>query len=281
MFSTWKQRALLGLYVFLILSVPVGAYLASQQQSVKSKANEEVNRKIEGPKLTDTSNTPTTSAQQEIKNLLSASPTPTPSTATATTFGPTLDFSLILEGRPTNNQASSVFVGISAGSTAGSQQNYLLSFTVDLPASGTFTGLSLAGLTAGSQYTAFIKPTAQIATSSGFLMSSSVTNLNSGVALTFLTGDLNEDNVINTADYNIAKAAYGSTASSENWNSLADFNQDGIVNNYDMGYIFKNFSQTGQSGHWISTPLSTSSIPTKPATGGVASPSGYWLWVPQ
>src|SRR5687768_17213579 len=101
MFSTWKQRIIILIYVFIILSIPVGAYLASQQQTLQSQANEEVDRKIEGPKLTDsTTTTPTkTKAQEEIKNLLTPSPTPDsgslaspePSPTTATTFGPTLN----------------------------------------------------------------------------------------------------------------------------------------------------------------------------------------------
>ncbi|MDO8618912.1 MAG: hypothetical protein Q7R49_03100 [Candidatus Daviesbacteria bacterium] len=292
MFSTWKLKATLGIYVFLVISIPIGAYLASQQQTVKSRANE-VSNKIEGsvgPTIA------TTSAQQEIKNLLASgsatpSPTPSPSATVIVSYGPTLGFKLSLEGRPSGTQGSKVFVGITAGLNTGSQQSYLLSFTVDLPDTGEYSGISLAGLDVGSQYTAFIKPTAQIATSSAFIMTPATSTLNSGQALNFLTGDLNQDNVINTADYNIAKASYGTTPGVENWNPVADFNLDGVINNYDLAYITKNMGQTGSSGPWQSTPQtggvpgniggesSASALPN--ATVGPNGKPGYWLWVPQ
>ena len=292
MFKTLKQKIALGVYIFLVLSIPIGSYLVSQQQTIKSRASEEISRKIEGslnPAKT------TTSAQQEIRNLLassSATSSPTPPPTAAVTFGPTLDFKLVLEGRPTDNQASKVFIGITSGQTTGAQQAYLLSFTVDLPPIGAYSGLSLAGLNVGSQYTAFIKPTAQIATSSAFIMSPAATKLNAGSPINLLTGDLNEDNVINVADYNLAKAAYGSTPASSNWNEVADFNKDGVINNYDLAYITKNMGQTGKSGPWQSTPAKTGGVPGNiggesspsalpdPTTGPNGSP-GYWLWVPK
>lgn len=297
MFRTAKEKIILAIYVFLVISIPIGAYLTSQQTNVKSQAAEDTSRKIEG-NLTGST---TTSAQQELKNLLSASgttyastPSPTPGSGDitiATGFGATLSFKLILEGRPAGNQASKVFIGISRGTTTGSQPNYLLSFTVDLPETGAYSNLSLAGLDIGSNYTAFIKPTAQIATSSAFMVSPTQNSLNGGQALNLLTGDLNEDNVINVADYNLAKVAYGTTPASQNWNEVADFNKDGVINNYDLAYITKNMGQTGSSGPWQSTPQ-TGGLPSN--IGGQASSSafpqvttnpsgqrGYWIWVPQ
>lgn len=283
MFKTAKQKMLLGIYVFLVLSIPIGAYLASQEQTTKGRAaSEQTSRKIEGA-LNSTNQT--TSAQQEIKNLLASSsaiPSPTPTPTTAVSFGPTLSFKLILEGRPADNQASKVFVGISLGTTTGAQQAYLLSFTLDLPSSGEYAGLSLAGLEANKQYTAFIKSTAQIATSSAFIMSPSTTNLNAGQPLTLLTGDLNEDNVINVADYNIAKSAYGSKPGGEKWNEAADFNKDLLVNNSDLAYITKNMDKSGSSGVWVSpVPLTGGPPNVGGATTGPDGTKGYWLWVPQ
>lgn len=302
MFRTTKEKIILAIYVFLVISIPIGAYLASQQTNTKSRASEDTNRKIEG-NLTGSTTTP---AQQELKNLLASTPGTTSTTPTstptstpdsggvtiATGFGPTLSFKLTLEGRPAGNQASEAFVGISKGTTTGSQPNYLLSFTIDLPETGEYADLSLAGLDIGSTYTAFVKPTAQIATSSAFIVSPTKSNLNGGQALNLLTGDLNEDNVINVADYNLAKAAYGLTSASSNWNEVADFNKDGVVNNYDLAYITKNMGQTGSSGPWQSTPPKTGGRP--PNIGGQSSSSafpqvttnpsgqrGYWLWVPQ
>ena len=295
MFKTLKLKIILAVYVFLMISIPIGAYLASQQQTIKSRASEDINSKLEGS-LPGNNNT--TTAQEELKNLLaSTSKTPSSTSApestltTSSSFGPTLAFKLILEGRPAGNQASKVFVGISKGTTSGSQPNYLLSFTLDLPVTGEYSNLSLAGLDIGSSYTAYIKPTAQIATSSAFVMIPTQSSLNGGSALNLVTGDLNEDNVINTADYNLAKAAYGSTPGSQNWNEVADFNKDGVINNYDLAYITKNMGQTGSSGVWQSTPQTggvspniggeSSSSAFPKATINPSGQSGYWLWVPQ
>lgn len=297
MFSTWKQRALLGVYIFLILSIPIGAYLVSQQTQTKSKASEEA--KIQTP-ITGKQGTQSASARDQIRDLLlsspsaSASPSASPASTptTALTFGPTMNFKLSLEGRPAGKQSSKVFIGISEGITSGTQSTYVLSFTVDLPANGTYEGLSLAGLTPSSQYTAFIKPTAQIATSSAFVMSPGITALNSNTVISLLSGDLNEDNVINAADYNIAKSAYNTTPLTVNWNPVADLNVDNIVNNYDLAYILNNMGTEGESGPWISTPTSTSGNliqnvstgkPTEELVPQTApdGTQGYWIWVPK
>lgn len=261
---------MLASFIFLILSIPVGAYLASQRQIIKSSAYD---RTVTNPlptlsPLTDLTRVSTRSALLE-------EPTPEPTPTSAVSFGPTLSLKLILEGRPEGKQAAKVFVGIAEGSPT-SNPKYLLSFTIDLPDSGLFSGLSLAGLTAGNTYTAYIKGPAQIATASAFLMLPSETKLSSGNAITLLTGDLNDDNVINSADLALANAVYGTTPGSPNWNPNVDFNLDGVINTRDLSYIFKNFTKTGESGVWQSTPATKS--------GGLTpqgSNSGYWLWVPQ
>lgn len=274
LFSSTKQKIILGLYLFLILSIPVGAYLASQKQIFKSKASQE--NKISGPV---TSPKPS-SSPTPVKKSLSETDLQEATSAASVSFGPTLNLTLVLEGRPANNQASKIFIGIAEG-TPATNPKYLLSFTIDLPASGIFNKLSLAGLTSGTKYSAFIKGPAQIATSSAFILNPSVNSLNDGQPLTLLTGDLNEDNVINSADYSIAKALFGTTPKSSNWNNNADFNKDGVINNIDLSYINKNFGKAGAAGVWYSPPpASKSATPSgNPAEG---SPNGgYWLWVPQ
>lgn len=297
MFSTWKQKALLGVYIFLILSIPIGSYLVSQRTQTNSKASE--GGKIQTP-ITGKQGTPSGSARDQIRDLLlstpsasakpSASSTPSATPTTALTFGPTMNFKLNLQGRPNNKQASKVFIGISEGVTTGKQTTYQLSFTVDLPDNGVYEGLSLAGLTPGSQYTAFIKPTAQIATSSAFIMSPGITALNSNTVIYLLSGDLNEDNVINSADYNIAKAAYNTTPQTVNWNPTADLNKDNIVNNWDIAYILNNMDTPGASGPWISSPSAQLTTPAQnvgsvkdeliPQTAPDGT-KGYWIWVPK
>jgi len=103
-------------------------------------------------------------------------------------------------------------------------------------------------------------------------MSPTETNLNSSQPLFLTTGDLNEDNTINSADYTIAKNLYGTTPASSEWNFRVDFNLDGIINNVDLAYIIKNFGKTGVSSTWLSAPAT--------ATGSGSPSGGYWLWVP-
>ncbi len=288
MFSTWKQRAALGLYIFLLLSIPIGSYLVSRQTQTRSRASEETDKIVN--RIEDAS--PSGSARDKIRDLLLSSPSASPSPSstpsatptTAVSFGPTLNFELALEGRPTNppKQSGKVFIGITKGLTLGKQSTYLLSFTVDLPDTGQYEGLSLAGLDAGTQYTAYLKPSAQIATSSAFVMSPGITALNSNKTIALLTGDLNQDNVIDKSDYNIALAAYGTRTGGINWNPAVDFNLDGVVNNYDLAYIVKNMAKVGVSGPWISSPSAQIKggpedklIPQEAPNGQ----SGYWIWV--
>lgn len=286
MFSTFKQRLLLGIYIFIILSIPVGAYLASESKTFKSSASEDTNTQLikNTPK-------PTTSPARELlsvseSNLLS-NPSPSPDSTSdetlsptiADSFGPTLSLKVSLEGRPAENQSGKLFVGIMEGAISGSPK-FLLSFTVDLPKDGAYGNLSLAGLTPGNQYTALLKGSAQIATSQSFSMSPTVTNLGSGEALNMKSGDLNEDNVINSADYTIALQASGSTPGSTNWNELADLNKDGIVNTFDLAIITNNIGQVGASGEWTS-PIPKVATPSGGLTSEEDSTFGYWLWIPK
>ncbi len=288
----------LGVYIFLILSIPAGAYLVSRQQIFKTSASQPP----PVSKLTQES-TPSSSlsALDEIKQFSQtavppSTPLPVSTPSPTVSFGPTLNFKLVLEGRPVSNQAARVFVGIAEGNTTSNPQ-YLLSFTVDLEANGFFSGLSLAGLTAGNQYTAVIKGPAQIASATDFIMSPSVSNLNNSEPITLLSGDLNEDNTINAADYAIAKAAYNTTPASSNWNANIDLNKDDIVNNIDLAYILKNFGKSGDSGIWVSTTpqVATPSGSLSPGGSATATPSGspqlpvvnpdgrqgYWMWIPK
>lgn len=294
MFSSIKARLILGLYVFLVLCIPVGAYLVSQQQTVKSRASEGTPsaslKPFTQPKRSPITSTASSSAQKLLSQLeadLLPSPSPisttddleTSSPTIATSFGPTLSLKVTLEGRPENNQAVKLFVGIVEGSLT-SNPKFILNFSLDLPANGIYSNLSLAGLTSGSTYTALIKGAAQIASSSEFTMSPNVTSLNSGSAITLTTGDLNEDNTINTADYSIVKALLGITQSSSNWNNNADLNKDGVINIFDLAIVSKNLGKTGASGVWTS-PLNIATSSgglIEDARGGT---TGYWMWIPK
>ncbi len=291
MFSTFKQRLLLAVYIFVILSIPVGAYLASQTKNVNSKAAEGSALSAKAtprPTLSPAKELLKTSETKAALSTPSPSSQPTQETSSptiATSFGPTLALKATLEGRPATNQATKLFVGILEGTTLSANPKFLLSFSVDLPANGAYSNLSLAGLQSGTQYTALLKGASQIATATSFTMSPTVTNLSNGEGITMLTGDLNEDNVINSADLAIIQKAYGSNSKSVNWNENADLNKDGVVNSFDLGIVSKNLGQTGASGTWTSPipKVATKSASLTPSA--VGSPgdqsSGYWLWLPK
>lgn len=299
MFFTFKQRLILGVYIFLLLSIPVGAYLVSQYQTIKSSAQELK------PRLPIVKSTPLpasgsiTSGAQELLSTSQTNPNSSPSSNSspqsssaptiATSFGPTLSLKAALEGRPKTNQATKLFVGVMEGILTNNPK-FLLSFTINLPQSGEYSNLSLAGLNPGSKYTALLKGSSQIATSSAFIMSPTISNLNNGQVINMLSGDLNEDNTINTADYSIAQKALNSTSASSNWNAVADLNSDGVVNIFDLAILSKNIGQTGASGTWTS-PIPKSATPSASVSGGgenppIGSPNGdssggYWIWVPK
>lgn len=272
MFTSLKQRILLGIYLFIVISIPVGAYLASQATQIKSQAQE---TKITKPV---TKEPKSTSAPLSFSlPAVSSSPIPdaSESPAYSTSFGPTLSIKILIDGRPSNNQATKLFLGIITGTNLQAPQ-YLLSFTVDVPASGQFDNISLAGLTVGNTYTAILKGDAQIATSSAFIMNPAVTNLNNGLTLAMLSGDLNQDNVISDLDLKIVQAALGQK------NVAADLNKDGIVNSLDLAIVNKNLGKIGASGAWASTPhIATPSGSLAQEEAPPAGGQGYWVWVPK
>lgn len=310
MFSTFKSRLLLGVYIFLILSIPIGSYLASEPQIFKSKASESTTKNTLTDKIA--SRSATTSASKSLledskASVLDNSTTDTSSSDTtaeslptvATSFGPTLSLKVALEGRPANNQSAKLFVGIVEG-VLSANPKFLLSFTLDLPKNGSYDNLSLAGLTVGNQYTALLKGEAQIATSSAFIMAASVTNLNKGETLNMISGDLNDDNAVTSADFDIVQKALGANSLSQNWNELADLNKDGVINTFDLSIVKRNISRTGASDTWISpTPTNATSLSptgTNNAVGGYnqedlparlaesskrANKQGYWMWIPK
>lgn len=291
MFSTIKTRIILGVYIFLILSIPVGAYLASEYQVFKSSASEGKKSLVKNTPLPSSSPLTTTGAKELLSvsqsNLLAdpnateAPPSPDASSPTiATSFGPTLSLKINIDGRPKDNQATKLFVGIVEGSLSQNPK-FLLSFSVNVGKDGTYSNLSLAGLTAGSSYTALLKGSAQIASASTFVMSPTVTNLNGGEAVNLLTGDLNEDNIINQTDYSIVQKVLGKTTASSNWNENADLNKDGVINLFDLTIINKNLGQTGESGAWTS-PLPQVSTASASLLDQSSKPvGGYWMWIPK
>ncbi len=316
------KTQIIGLIGFLLIliSIPISFSLAKRSQIFRSRASElkttaTTTGTVSGT-VTKSREVPASSPLTDLQKLLQGeSPTPdsttnpsispTPTSEVSLAFGPTLNLKVSIEGRPEAKQSDRIFIGIASNSTA--PPTYILTFTIDMPDSGIFKGISLAGLNPGSQYTAFIKGTSQIDVSSTFTMDPTESNLNNDQPITLISGDLNEDNTINTTDYSLAQNLYGTTSSSSNWNARADFNKDNIINNYDLAIISKNIGKAGASGSWISSPrpsTQSASLTTKPGVGGPptnfgdlllssspsASPtepsnntsnsSSYWLRVP-
>lgn len=282
MFSTFKQRLLLITYIIIILSIPVGTYLISQYQTIRSRAEEPKSTTQPVVRITPI---PESSSKSDstLEDLLKITSTPSPeatsSPTIATSFGPTLSFKITIEGRPKENQAEKVFVGVFEGDLV-TNPKFLLTFSVDVPASGEYGNLSIAGLNPGSKYTALLKGRGQIAKAATFIMSPAESKLNGDQALNLVSGDLNEDNIINTADYSIAQKAFNSTPTISNWNKNADINGDGVVNIFDISIITKNLGQVGDSGVWVS-PVPTATSSGTPVGSVGESNNGYWLWIPK
>lgn len=316
-FTKTQIIALIG-FVVILISIPVSFSLVKQTQIFSSRASD---KKVDSTSTSSVSGTvtkprpiPTNSPLTDLQKLIQGdgstnetpnsgiSPLPTTDASTNLAFGPTLSFQVSLEGRPAGKQAGKVFVGIASGSVAVNP-TYILTFTTDVPDSGKFSGLSLAGLNPGSIYTAYLKGSSQIDSGITFTMNPNETILNDNKPVILISGDLNEDNVINTADYTIARGYFGTTPASKNWNDKIDLNKDNIINNWDLLYINNNFGKIGTSGTWISTPktstflinqntappiggpsnfgdLLLSSTPSAEATPSTTSSSGYWLYVP-
>ncbi len=274
-------------FALMLFSIPLSFSLVKSSQIFRSRASELKNEASSSANInkgTVTKPIETLSPTPPLLDELPGEPAPDPlaSSSLNTAFGPTMNAKITIEGRPASNQAGKVFIGIASGTPTG-KPTYVLSFTVDFPASGEFKGLSLAGLNPGSVYTAYLKGPAQIDASSKFTMSPTETNLNNNLAISLISGDLNEDNTINSSDYSIAKNIYGATSASANWNERADLNKDGIINNLDLVYITKNSGKTGASYVWYSSnqvasgsaQISSDSTPSgSPVTGG------YWFWMP-
>lgn len=286
-------------FIVLVIAIPIGSYAISwrirasqtgQSQGYNQAVTAESSSSATKKKVSrsksdlDKASNKSGSADTEKEGVESSA---------KVSFGPTLDFSILIEGRPKDNYTTKLFVGIAEGKPTAIPK-YLLQFNVDVPKTGVFTGMSLQGLDEGKTYSAYLKGPAQIATASAFTLNASANKLNSGTALQLLTGDLNEDNTINTADYSIAKAALGANPSFANWNANIDFNLDGVINAFDLAFITKNFGKSGLSGAWYSpTPSAGSPGIATPSAGTSTEPimdvkiemppigkSGYWIWVP-
>lgn len=276
-----KEKIILGAIGLLIVIIPTTSYFIAKNRT-QLKSNAQDNSKFTPLPITSPREVPKTNGRQSLSDN-SATGSGSTEEVVPPILGPTMDFKIIIEARPSDNQTAKLFVGIAAGDPSNNP-NYILSFIVNVPATGEYKGLSLAGLEEGSSYTAYLKGPAQIATASAFVVNPTPTNLGT---FNLITGDVNEDNVINDADFNILRGGIGTTPNSPSWNANLDFNLDNIVNSWDLSYISKNMSRTGDSGVWYSKPpVSTSSgslienLPRQVGAPDSPAKKGFWMWFP-
>lgn len=288
-------KRLLLIFINLLILIPIASLLISQRIKHSSPTINNYDRTVTN-QVSDTSisSNPLKNLLQNLEGSKSAN-----QNQNSTPAGPTLSLTITLEGRPLNDQHTKLFVGITQGSQVSVSPQYLISTSLDIPPSGVSNSISLLGLTPGTTYTAVLKSSAQIATSSAFFMTPSGAKLNQGQPITLTTGDLNEDNIIDQSDVTILQNSLGATSSSKNWNPNLDFNLDGIINLVDLGILQKNLGKAGATGKWYSpTPLASqsASLPGniggesilapppsagRPALSEQSESKGYWLWIPQ
>lgn len=281
---TWEkitaQKLPLFLIIFFLTFTPLLAYLVSVRFQTQDFLN--LQKLVQ---QTNSVSQPNISALDQLRKNLEEKFNNSPQNSQNTpSNGPTLRFQLAIEGR-TNDQSTRLFVGIAPGSITNNP-SFVLSFLVDIPASGVGSGLPITGLDIGSTYTAYLKGSAQL--TKGVTFTYQPLNNDLGT-VNLISGDLNEDNQINSADLEIERKLVGKTPSSPDWNKDADFDQDGVINNIDLTYISKNLGKVGDSGPWVSSPLNqakTLGISTNSGRPDITkestpSSSGYWLWIPR
>jgi hypothetical protein len=285
-----REKIILAVIFGLIILIPSGSFVLSQVIAPSPAPIVDIGSytPVSSPKAVS-DDSPLSKLVKELQATPSATPnslinvTPTATEGATLLLGQTLGFRLILEGRPFEKYAAKVFLGLSNGQIINNPQ-YLLSFLINVPDSGIYSGLPLAGLDEGQQYTAYIKGPSQLATASAFVVKPTPIDL--GI-LNLITGDVNEDNVIDSSDYNIVKAALGMTSNSQNWNPVLDFNLDNRINTLDLTIVSRNLGKIGMSGPWYSSQQAATKSATMsggPVLDGVdndpKSGKGYWMWMP-
>lgn len=286
-----REKIILAVIFGLMILIPSGSFVLSQALTSSPAPSSDINSytPISSPKAV-ASDSPLSKLVKELQATPSATPNslininPTATEGATLLLGQTLGFRLIMEGRPFEKYAAKVFLGLASGEIINNPK-YLLSFLINVPDSGIYTGLPLAGLDEGQTYTAYIKGPAQLATASAFIVKPTPIDL--GI-LNLITGDVNEDNVIDSADYNLVKAALGQTPSSQTWNSNLDFNMDNRINTLDLTIVSKNLGKVGMSGPWYSSQKAATKSATVSGSPSVSggpdngpqTGKGYWMWMP-
>lgn len=293
-----ENRLILAVITFLFLLIPLTSYLMIQ----KAEFEHLIDPRFTTPKQSSFPeiNVPQTNANslQEMKNNIASLPSATPGfimdgepavlSAEASSSG--LKLRVKMDERPVNNQATELFVGIGQGE-AQANPKYVLSFLVDLDESGQYSGISLTGLDPNSIYTAYIKGVSQLATTREFTYHPGLIDLG---LIPLISGDVNEDNIIDQNDLLLVKQSIGLTPKSPDFDSALDVNNDGVINGLDLSIVNQNMGKTGEAGVIIPDNMTASTahgiqqsatLETDLDTGSPEASSsakdGYWLWIPK
>jgi len=155
-----------------------------------------------------------------------STPTPIPtSTPASNTLIGHVTYQGIGQTTPTARNSYPITLTLCIG---GTPQNFLATtdnqafFTVTLP------------IPAGS-YNWQIKSYTSISNAGNFTLNAGTTNQDFG---TLRGGDANNNNVVNTTDFNLLKANFNIP----NFNPFTDFNRDGVVNTLDFNTLKGNFN---------------------------------------
>lgn len=287
---TTKHKIMIGVFAALTILIPTGSYVISQ--SINKPQETPVEFGTQFP-VTSPKEVPKDAPQSKLeKDVKEATASENPITVNPTSadnatlyLAPAIGFKIILQGRPESDQTSKVFLGIASGQPT-TNPKYLLSFVLNVPASGIVKDFSLPGLDTGVSFTAYLKGPSQIATASAFVSRNAPIDLGTQ---SMLTGDVNDDNIINTSDQELLKSVLGTSTSSPKWNPIYDFNLDQRINTLDLVILTKNMGRIGASGPWMSgipqaTKSATLSGSLNPDTGApgldLDAEKGYWMWVP-
>src|SRR5699024_2726474 len=109
-------------------------------------------------------------------------------------------------------------------------------FVAPTDSSGFFTitvGLPPAGL-----YNWQFKGARNLSTAGNLTLATGATNFDFGLQR---TGDANNNNIVNTPDFNLLRSQFGASGPGRG----ADFNNDGAVNTTDFNLLRGNFGQSG------------------------------------
>lgn len=140
--------------------------------------------------------------------------------------------------------------GMPSGAYAGKQM--LVEFRN--PDTQTVVSSSTVTLGAGGTWSANVAPgTYDIAFTGDRTLRRVLTNRTvgsgglTGQAVSLITGDIADSNIVDIADYTALALAFDSIPSSPNWNALADLNFDGIIDIADYTLLATSFDQVGDN----------------------------------